>query len=816
MTIRASAARLRGGAGIGQDLAYAARAMRRSPGFTLATVLTLALGVGANTAVFSVLNALLLQPLDAARPHELVRAYTSEGRAPRHETDLLGGSSYADYLDLRRSRALAGMAAYMPLGAWVETDGAASRVEARVVSGDYFTVLGRPPFLGHWPPDASAPVVVVSHRFWMTTLGADPSVIGRPLVVNGRRVEIGGVTAPGFAGIELADVGLYLSFETAREMIGRAGLMTDRGERSVRLLGRLAPGATIESAEWSLNRVMAALAAAHPASNARRTLSLRAATSVVPMELMGRAVMPTASLVFAATLVMLAIAGVNIAAVLLARTVRRRRELALRLSLGASPLRLVRQLVTENVLLALAAGAVVIVILSSTPELAARLGVPAAARPAVDLTVLAYAVATALGAGLVFGLAPAVIGSRTAVGEALRDAAAGAPPARARLQRALVAAQIGLSLVLLVVGGALLASLDRQQRIDPGFRVDRLVVADFEDPAGGHDRARAHAFAAMAVDRLRTLPGVTSVSVAGLVPLTSEGARTTLHIPGHDGRPGETVDVAAVTAGPSYFRTLGIPVLRGRELGPDDRDTVPRVIVNRTMARRYWGERDPVGTFVEVGGAGGQRAEVIGVAADARFRSLAEPPRPMYVIQRGAGGGGWKVLIRTGGDPAALLPAVRGAMARNEVPFVLVRLRTMEDVVRTSLAASRAVSRTLMAMGLIAIALAAVGLYGVVSYVTAGRAREFGVRLALGATPWSIRRLVLGYGMRLALIGGVAGLVLGAAALRAMEGMLYGSLAFAPPAVVVAVVLGAVTVAACAVPARRAGTASPSAALRAE
>jgi putative ABC transport system permease protein len=511
---------------------------------------------------------------------------------------------------------------------------------------------------------------------------------------------------------------------------------------------------------------------------------------------------------------MLTIAGVNVAAVLLARTIRRRRELAVRVSLGAARSRIVRQLVTENVVLALAAGVVVLGLLAMLPVLANSLGAPAALRPVIDARVLAYSISVAIGFGLLCGLAPALVGMRRDVLDSLRDGGTHAAPSRARAQWSLVSSQIALSILLLVVSGALLASLDRQQRVDPGFAVDRLIVAHFEDPLGT-EAGRARAFTDLVLERLAAIPGVVSVTVSNNPPLTGEGARSTIQIPGYFARPNESMDIHAIFTGPDFFRTLGIPLLRGRERSRADMDSLPRVVVNRSMARRYWGDADPVGTFVRLGGANGREAEVIGVASDARFRSLSEAPLPMYAVQL-ASGGGTGVLIRTRDDPEPVALAVSAAMTRNDVPFVLARLRTMQDVLRSSLTVSRAVSRTLAVLGLLAMALASVGLYGVVSYVTTGRAREFGVRLALGATPLSITRLVLGYGMRLALFGGAVGLLLGILALRTIETMLFGSWAFAPLGVAVGLVLCAVTLFACAIPAIRATSVSPASALRAQ
>ena len=803
---------------VGQDLVYAFKSIQRAPGFTLAVVATIALGIGANTAVFSLLNALLFQPLDAAHPDQLVRIYTSEGGAIREPSDRFGASSYADYADLRRSGALAGLTAFMPLNAALQRDGAAIRLETRVVTEDYFSVLGRPLFRGGFRPASQAagePEIVVSHRFWSSVLGADRGVLGTSLVVNGQRVRVAGITAPGFRGIEPGTVDIYIPFGSAPALTGRAELLTHRGHRSLRLLGRLAPGVSAESAESALDAVMKGLGSTFPENNANRTMTVRRATSILPLELMGGFLIPTAGLVFGATVVMLLISGVNVASILLARAIRRRRELAVRQSLGAGPLRLVRQLVTESVVLALVASLVVVALLSLLPVLAGRLGVPASVQPALDGTVLGYAVLVAVGFGLLFGLGPAMAGMRTEVVESLRGGESSSRPSRARAQQVLVSAQLALTMLLLLVGGGLLENLDRQQRVDPGFEVEKLVVAYFEDPSGLEAPERQQVFTRLARERLAAIPGVTAVSPASMAPLTSDGMRSTVHIPGYTEQPDEDMEIRTVNAGPDYFRTLGIPIQRGRELSGSTPDTLPRVVINRSMARRYWGDRDPVGSFIRLGGRTGRAAEVIGVSADARFLSLAEAPVPLYVVQRGNWGGNM-LVIRTSGDPSLLMLAVRGAVAGNDLPLTLSRVEVMEDILRGSLAVTRAVSDTVLVIGLLALLLAAVGLYGVVSYVMAGRTREFGIRIALGATATSITRLVLGYGMRLAVFGGLAGVLLGLGALRLISGMLSGSRSTVPVTAAAGLLLSLVTVAACLIPARRATATSPGSMLRSE
>jgi predicted permease len=799
---------------IAMDVGYALKAMRRLPGFTAATVLTIALGVGANTAVFSLLYALLLQPLDAARPGELVRVYTSEGRAPRNERDLLGGSSYADYVDLQRSPALAGLVAFMPIAANVRLNDAHVRVEGRVVSENFFSVLGRPLYRGQF--DAATPNdVVISYNFWNTKLSADPNAVGSLIDVNGRRLRIAGITAADFKGIEPSDIAIYFPLRTAPDLTGRVDILTERGERSIKLLGRVAEGTSPQAAEQSLDAIMKALSEQFPASNARRTITVREARSIVPLELLGGAVIPTAGLVFGATVVMLAIAGVNVAAVLLARTIRRRRELAIRLSIGATRLRVVRQLVTESVTLALVAGAVVLVVIALLPLLVRSLGAPAAVQPTIDAAVLGYALAVVIGFGMLCGIVPAVGGMRSDVIESLRGGGVSDRPTKARAQRALVCAQIALSMLLLLVSGGLLGSLNRQLRVDPGFEPVNLIVANFEDPAGTPNRERERVFNQLMVERLSALPGVASLSMTNMTPLTSEGARGSIHIPGYTEQVNENMEVPFVIASPDFFKTLGIPMLRGRELAWSDRDTVTRVVVNRSMARKYWGDRNPVGSFVHIGGKSAPPAEVIGVVGDARFRSLSEAPLPTYFIQQ-AGVAGASVLIRTRGDADALLLSLRATMSRNDVPLLLTRLQTMENIVQSSLVVTRTVSRALLTTGILALLLAAVGLYGVVSCVMSGRTREFGVRLALGATPSSITRMVLGYGMRMTLIGGIIGLVLGFSAIRLIGSMIFGSASYVTSGLAFALVLGAVTLVACAVPAMRATAVGPASALRPE
>jgi hypothetical protein len=370
-------------------------------------------------------------------------------------------------------------------------------------------------------------------------------------------------------------------------------------------------------------------------------------------------------------------------------------------------------------------------------------------------------------------------------------------------------------MLLLLTGGALLQGLSRQRRIDPGFATAGLLVAQLEDPSGIPDPARERAFTEAAIGHLAQIPGVRTVSVASMAPLTGDGMRSSIRIPGHSAADGGDPEIAAITAGPDLFATLGIPLRRGRELSWRDRDTLPKVIVNEAMARRFWGAADPIGSTVELGGSGGTPAEVIGVAADARFYSLDQEPVSLYAIQRRTHGGA-VVLIRAERDIEVVAGMVRAALTRPDIRFALVGLRSMDAVLETSLLLSRAITNTLLAIGVVAVLLATIGLYGVVSYITSGRTKEFGIRLALGASRRSISTLVIGYGLRTTIASGIVGTAAGIGAIHVMQGMTSGAqLSFA----VVAGVwfaLAAVTLAACTLPALSATGIPPATALRAD
>jgi predicted permease len=814
-----------------QDIRYAVRQLVKSPGFTLTAVVTLALGIGANTVVFSLVNALLLRPLPVERPGELVRVYTSEWSEHGVSDRRYGTSSYPDYLDFRaRARGLAGVVAYGPASAVMQSGGATtSTVSGQLVSGNYFSVLGVRPALGRFfLPDEDAkpmasPVVVLGDRLWRQRFGADSGVVGSTVSINGRPFTVIGVAPARFASADFERTGnFFVAMAMQRAVVPEEDLLRTRGTRWLDMMARLAPGTTREQAEASLNAVMRALAEEHPAENRDRVLTVTAGRTMVGAGEDRRAVLGLAAAVLAVSGIVLLIASMNVANLLLARAVRRRREIAIRLSLGASRRRIVRQLLTESVLLALSGALPAVLATLWATDLVAALPLPVGLDPSPDLRVLAFAVLVAVGTGIVFGLAPALHATRPDVLPGLKDGGDRGTAARTRLRDALVIGQLALSLLLLAVGGLLVRSLRAQQRVDPGFDVARVLVVPLRLQTYGYTGDRLPEMKARILARVRALPGVEAAAMGGTIPLAGGRSRTQVTIPGYTPGPREDMELWTAEVGGDFFRLLGIPVVRGRELAAGEQSARPVVLVNEAMAWRYWRGRDPVGTRVRTGSG---EAEVVGIVKDARYYAVSEAPVPMLFVQRPLAG--YALFVRAAAPPraasgavadaAALAPAVRAALRELDPSLALDRAATMPDVLRDQLEPARAGASALAAFGLLALLLAAVGLYGVMAFQVAQRTREIGVRMALGARHGDVARLIVGETMRVTAIGAAVGVALAVLAGFAMRAALYG-VSPADPIILGAVVLALAVTAllASALPARRAARVDPVEALRAE
>ncbi|HET7231693.1 MAG TPA: ABC transporter permease [Longimicrobium sp.] len=793
------------------DLRYALRAFARAPGFALTAVLTLALGIGVNTAVFSVANAVLLRPPEARDPGRIARVY-------RNDHSPLAWREF-DFVR-QHSRSFGSMWAERNAVLALETRAGNEKVQAELVSGSYFPALGVTAALGRLiaPADDSipgaSPVVVLSHRYWRDRFGGDSAIVGRTIRLNGRAYTVAGVAREGFANAFPGFAPqLWAPMAEMRPLTG----VDVRDAGSVYVAGRLNRGIGLGQANADARVLAAELTRQDPARRDPVRLWVGHARGLT-QELRGGAAAIVGALQVV-TLLVLLIACTNVANLLLARAAARRREIGIRLAVGASRWRLVRQLLTESVLLALAGGTLGL-LLSSWLLALAMTAVPAGTPVNLDLSldgrVLGFTVAASLFAGIVFGLAPAFRASRPDVLTALKEDTTA--PRRSRLRALLVGAQVALCTVLLAGSALFLRSLGNASRIDPGFDPAPLLVMPVDLRLGRYDERTGPEFYRRLLEGVGRIPGVRSASLQQVMPLQGDNMETRFTLEGEgDDAARRVSNFDVVSAG--YFRTLGIPVLRGREFGAGDRAQAPPVaIVNQTFARRNFPNGDALGRRVSTNGAQGPFLTIVAVVRDAKYVSLGEEPRAMLYVPFGQNYVSEMVLhVRAAGDPAALVrPVARAARALDPVlPFEAAR--PMRQQLRVALLPARIGAWLLGGFGSLALLLAAVGIYGVVSYTVSQRTREIGIRAALGAG----RRMLIGYviagTLRVVGVGMVVGVVLALLAGRAVRAFLYG-VAPTDPAVLLGtpLVLALVALAASWAPVRRATAADPMTALRAD
>jgi len=835
-------------------LRHAARALARTPVFTAVAVLSLALGFGANTAIASIVRQLLLRPLPVSHAERLVNLVDP---GPRGDGDVSCGDagtcdavfSRAMVRDIERAAAarpgVAAVAAHAAFGASLAARGQTTRASGVLVSGGYFATLGVAPALGRLlgPDDdrvGAAPAAVVSHAYWTARLGADPAAVGRPVVVNGRPFTLVGVAAPGFTGTTVdSRAELFVPLAFGQEL-GVGYPADDRRAHWVYAFARLAPGATVADAARALNAgyrpvvrdveapAQSQMSAAERARFLGRALVLEpGARGQSRLHEDGRA--PLALLALTAAVVLL-IACANVANLLLVRGAARAGELALRRSLGATPRRLVALLLAEAVLLAAAGGAAGLLVAGATlrgivalvpPNLADVVGA------SLDGRMLALSAALALGTGVVFGLFPALHASRAAPAGVMRGAAgqvAGGPRAAARVRATLVGGQIALAMALLVTAGLFVRSLANLNNERLGLVAERVVTFGVAPGRNGYDGPRAAALFARLERDLAALPGVSGVTTAAVGLLRGDESANNVRAEGYRPAPGENVDAYRNFVGPGFFRTLGTPLRAGREFGEADRAGAPRVaVVNEAFARRFGFGRAAVGKRIGLGGGrpGGDPldVEVVGVVPDPKYSRVrgVVPPVVYLAARQDTSATSAVFYVRTAGDPDALLRAAPAVVRRLDPDLPVEQLKTLPAQARESTAAERLVGTLAGAFAGLAALLAAVGLYGVLAYAVAQRAREFGVRAALGAAAADLRRLVLGQVGRLVLAGGVTGLAAGLALGRAARSLLYGVGPQDPVSVATAVVaLALVALGAGYLPARRAARADPARALKAD
>ena len=800
------------------DLTHAARALRRTPGVAVLTAITLALGIGANTAIFSVVRRVLLASLPYEDPGALVRVYGSHA----DRTDERGQISPADFIDLRaRQRSLQSMAALAYRDYVLTGQGEPRRFVGARVSVNMFDVLGVRPVLGRAfraGEDAagSDPVVILSHAAWQGAFGGDRSVVGRRVDLNGTRYTVIGIMPAGFVWPEYgAELWTPLDLSPVLRDEHRA-----RKFHFLGAIGRAKPGVSVDAAAVDLLAIARRLEREYPESNTNILVS------VVPLRdaIVGR-VRPALVVLMAAAALVLLIACANVAGILLSRTAARRPELAIRAALGAGRGRLVRQLLAESLVVAALGGALALPLAYWGTAALARLAsdvLPKLGPVRVDAAVLLFAVAATLASGLLFGAAPAVVGTRAALNETLREEGRSATGSAGRLwlRRALVTGQMALAVMLLVGAGLLVKSLMHLRRVDLGFDASRLVTFEVGLPGAKYDTPeKEDQFFAALLGGLRTIPGVVAVGAAGSIPLVG-GSSASLAIRGGERDPAKLPEVGYTPVSDDYFRTFRIPVRRGRVFDGRERNDGPgAVVISEGAAKQYWPGRDPIGTQVRLGpNPNDPWNTVVGMVGDVRQQGIAADPRPtVYVSHRQDHWGFARVVIRTVGAPSDVVGSIRRELREVDPAIPLVGVRTMDEIVAGDLAGTRLPMLLMSGFALLALVLAAVGVYGVMAYAVVSRTREFGVRMALGALP----RNVLGLVLRQEVVASLAGVALGAAAAaagtRLLTKLLYGVEPLdLPTFAIAAVTLVVTTLVACYVPARRATRVDPVIALRSE
>ena len=802
---------------LAQDVRYAQRMLRKSPGFTVAAVIALAFGIGANTALFSVVNGVLLRPLPYRDPNNLVVI-----SLVNHKTHEIFPLCDADFLDWRaQNRAFASVAAFSGNRFNITGSGVREQVLGGVVTADFFSTLGVTPVLGrtllpHEDRPGSPRVAVLSYGLWQGRFGSSTSVIGHEIVLNGSNYTVIGV--------------MPHSFVSSREIQLWTNLVIDppsqRGPYYLTGQARLKPGVTLEQARADLSTIARRIEQQNPLTNSNITFR------AVPLEeaIVGD-VRPALLVLLGAVAFVLLIASANVANLMLARRSVREREVAIRSALGASRARLTIQLLTESVLLAAIGGLSGLLLAGWGVKLLLKLGpsnLPRLEEITIDARVLAFACVLSLVSGTLFGLVPAVEGGRSDLNNALKEGGRGAAEGqhRSRARSVLVVVEIALSLVLLIGGGLMLKSFHRLQTVSPGVNADNALTMQISLPRRQYDDNKTVAFYRQLLEKVQRLPGVESSGVGMALPPNLLEVTDYFTVEGQAETSERNLGLAdLVFVSPDYFRALGVPLVAGRYFSPADRADAPKVaIINQTLARHYWPNQNPVGKRLKTGGAERPKnpwMEIVGVVGDVKYSGLdAAPEMVLYEPHEQAAWSSMYLVVRTSsklGDPTTLASAVQNAVWSLDKDVPVAHVRTLDQLLSESVEQPRFRTVLLEVFAFIALSLAAVGIYGVLAYSVTQRRREIGVRMAVGAQRRDVLWLVVGQGMLLTLIGVAIGLAGAFGLARFLSTLLYGvrptDLA---TFVIVPLLLACVAFLACYIPARRAMRVDPMVALRYE
>ena len=802
-----------------QDLRYAARILWKNPGFTAVAVIALALGIGANTAIFSVVNTVLLRPLPYKDSEQLVMVWEDASRQG-YPRDTPAAANYVDWRD--QNSVFSGMAAIADNSFNLTGVGDPERLKGRLVSANLFPLLGVDPQLGRVFTAAedqpgSQKVVLLSHRLWQRRFGGDPAIVSKTLTLNDETYTVVGVMPARFQFPENDD-------ELWAPIAFSAEEAANRNRHYLQVIARLKPGVTLAQAQSEMTTIGARLQQQYPQSNT----DISVAVTSLHEHLVGD-IKPALLILLGAVGLVLLIACANVANLLLARAAIRQKEIALRVALGARRWRLLRQFLTESVLLATLGGllglaiayAGLMLLRSFIPE-----NISQAREISLDLKVLGFTLGVSLLTGFIFGLAPAIQALRMNQSETLKEGGRDSVTGRSgkRLRGLLVTAEVAISLVLLIAAGLLINSFLRLRNIDPGFKVDHLLTMKIELPEPKYEEfERRTAFYNDLVQRVQSLPGVQSAAVTTNLPLYRQGNSIGVRLEGKpEPPPGQELIVVTRVVSPGYFDTMSIPLLAGRPFNDQDTDKTPNVvIISETMARRYWPGEEAIGKRLATRRirSDADWIQVIGVVKDVRQFELNAEPRPqMYISYRQPSFfAAEDLVVKTDVEPASMAAAVRKAVWEIDKDQPISNIKTMEEILADSIARQRFSMLLLGLFAGVALLLAAVGIYGVMSYSVAQRTHEIGIRMALGAQTGAVLKLAVGYGLKLVVAGVLIGLVAAFVLTRLMSTLLFGVTPTDPMTfALISLLLVGVAAVASYIPARRATKVDPLIALRYE
>jgi len=811
-----------------KDIRYAFRGLTKRPGFVAVAVITLSLGIGANTAIFSLVNTVLLRSLPVDKPEEIVSV------SVRGKDDTMQAFSYPNYVDFRdQNQTLSGLLVYRFAPLSMSRSGNNERIWGYEVSGNYFDVLGVKAIRGRtFAPEEDRtklthPVIVVSYDSWQRRFGGDPDLVGKEVQLNNHPFKVIGIAPAGFKGTELIySPEIWVPAHMMEWVEPGATWLDSRKSNNFFGVGRLKPGVSPRQAELSLNMLAMQLGKLYPNEDEGISIKIVPTGFILP-ELRGAVVSFTWILMGSVALVLL-VTCTNLAGLLLARATDRRREIAIRLAMGANRIRLIRQLLTESILLSIIGGLgglfLAIWIIRSLLAFKPPLDFPLSMDVGIDWRVLLFSMGISLITGAVFGLAPALQATRPSLLGSLKDNAAQGGASRSRLRSTLVVAQIALSLVVLIAAGLVVRTLQHLQTMNPGFNTNNGLMMSFDLGLQGYDEAHGQQFYRDVTARVQSMPGVQSAAVVNWVPLSLNYNSNTVYVEGHETQRGANVP-QALTANvtPRYFGTMGTPILQGREFTEQDAEKSEAVaVVNETFVRRLLpfvsSDADALNRRFSFRGPEGPFIRIVGVAGDGKYFNIAEEPRPFAwtpLAQDYSSNGA--LVVRTTSTPTSIFGNVRREIQAVDPNLPLFDVKTFTEHMRLSLFPARIAATVLGVFGLVALLLSAIGIYGITSYAVAQRTREIGIRMALGAQLGDVLKLVLSHGVKLTIIGVAIGLLGAYLVTRAITSVLYGVSATDPLTfVAVSLLLVFVALLACYVPAKKATKVDPLVALRYE